>query len=747
MLRTLLSLFERLTRSRSSARKPRRLRPLTGIETLEDRSVPSATISGFVYNDANNDGLKQPGESGIGGVQVVLNNPAGSTLTTTTAADGSYQFTLPDTPGQPGSATVGATLNLASLDSTPATATVAQFNPALGQLTSVEIIDNSSLNSSVKVENLAASSDTMTVAVAGSLTLQGTGLSPLDLAFTPPDDTAEVAGYAGSGTPIDFTGANSHDFGTQTFNNSKTLVLDGNSTDLSAFEGTGTLNLSLTGEGTTALTAGSDGILQYGTSGQANVEVIYNYQPPNSFPPVTVTVEQPGNPPQGYLPGLLTAGNVTPIPGSVGQTTLPPVTLTGGSTVTNYNFGEILPSEIKGFVYYDANDNGSMDNGETGVGNVPVTLTGTNDLGQQINVTQVSGADGSYDFSGLRPGNYTVSRGTAPAGYLDGKANVGTPGNGQVNGNSIANIALQPGTVDPNNDFGLVQPADVSGVVYNDANDNGVLDNNEAGVGNVAVTLTGTNDLGQQVSQTQTTGSNGSYDFSGLRPGTYTVARGTAPAGYLDGKASVGTPGDGQVNGDSIANISVPSGASAPNNDFGLVQPASIAGFVYFDQDKAGYKDGNDPGIANVTVTVTGTNDVGAMIAQQLVTSANGAYSLSGLRPGTYQITETPPLGYEPGTNNIGTVNGTTSGTLNGDQFQVTVSAGAVGQNYNFGNLAEAITPSPPPPASPPPPPPPVSPPPPPPQSPPPASPPPAPQQPISKRLLTGNSWLSWDWQ
>src|SRR5207247_916328 len=99
----------------------------------------------------------------------------------------------------------------------------------------------------------------------------------------PPNDTALVAGWSGSGAPIAFTGANSHDFGMQTFSNTKTITLNSNSTDLSAFQGTGSLNLSLTGDGSTELTAGSDGVLQFGSSGQANVQIIYNYQPPNGF--------------------------------------------------------------------------------------------------------------------------------------------------------------------------------------------------------------------------------------------------------------------------------------------------------------------------------------------------------------------------------------------------------------------------------------------------------------------------------
>ena len=56
-------------------------------------------------------------------------------------------FAIPDVPGQAGSATVGGIINLQSLNAAAAGGTVAEFNPALGKLTSVEIIDNSQMNS------------------------------------------------------------------------------------------------------------------------------------------------------------------------------------------------------------------------------------------------------------------------------------------------------------------------------------------------------------------------------------------------------------------------------------------------------------------------------------------------------------------------------------------------------------------------------------------------------------------------
>ena len=37
-----------------------------------DIEIPLSSLSGFVYHDANNDGVKNPSEAGIGGVTVTL---------------------------------------------------------------------------------------------------------------------------------------------------------------------------------------------------------------------------------------------------------------------------------------------------------------------------------------------------------------------------------------------------------------------------------------------------------------------------------------------------------------------------------------------------------------------------------------------------------------------------------------------------------------------------------------------------
>src|SRR5262249_62146531 len=73
-----------------------------------------------------------------------------------------------------------------------------------------------------------------------------------------------------------------------------------------------------------------------------------------------------------------------------------------------FNFGEATAASIAGVVYDDVNDDGAQGTGETGIAGVKVQLVGTNDLGQAISMTTTTGTDGSYSFTGLRPGTYRL---------------------------------------------------------------------------------------------------------------------------------------------------------------------------------------------------------------------------------------------------------------------------------------------------------------------------------------------------
>jgi hypothetical protein len=125
------------------------------------------------------------------------------------------------------------------------------------------------------------------------------------------------------------------------------------------------------------------------------------------------------------------------------------------------NGAPLAPGSLSGLVFADFNDNGQVDFGENGIGGVPITLSGRDDLGDPVNLSQATDVDGTYLFAGLRPGNYTITE-AQPAGYLQGIDTVGTAG-GSLVATDTFSVPLAPDVNGLNYNFGE-QPTSNSAV-------------------------------------------------------------------------------------------------------------------------------------------------------------------------------------------------------------------------------------------------------------------------------------------
>ncbi|MEO6809398.1 MAG: SdrD B-like domain-containing protein [Isosphaeraceae bacterium] len=243
----------------------------------------------------------------------------------------------------------------------------------------------------------------------------------------------------------------------------------------------------------------------------------------------------------------------------------------------------------------------------------------------------------------------------------------------------------------------------VSGYVYLDCPDNsGIRKPSDPGIAGVTVTLTGTNDLGPITPISMKTDANGFYEFPNLRAGTYTVTE-IQPDGYLDGKETRGNvvPIPNSVGTDVIDQIVIGNGVSATNNNFGELTPGAIDGFVYQDTNENGLKDPGEPGIINVTMRLTGNNELGPITPIDVITDANGVYSFTNLRPGSYTITQVtpamfqfenlPPGFYAPGLKTQGNIT-PIPGSTSQDFISAGLSPCSSLSNYNFGQLLPAGT-------------------------------------------------------
>ena len=114
------------------------------------------------------------------------------------------------------------------------------------------------------------------------------------------------------------------------------------------------------------------------------------------------------------------------------------------------------------------------------------------------------------------------------------------------------------------------------------------------------VTIQLKNAQGNVVAQT-TTNAQGEYEFTNLRPGTYTIVE-LQPAGYLDGEEHVGSLGGAVTGNDKIGNIVLGTGQNGTHYDFCEHDPSSLSGHVYHDVNNNGIFEAGEVGIAGATV-------------------------------------------------------------------------------------------------------------------------------------------------
>jgi uncharacterized repeat protein (TIGR01451 family) len=243
----------------------------------------------------------------------------------------------------------------------------------------------------------------------------------------------------------------------------------------------------------------------------------------------------------------------------VGTPHIAVVTLAAGEINTQVDFGYTAIGEVGDRVWNDVNGDGVQDAGEVGLEGVTVTLKDAN--GTTVATTQ-TGADGLYLFGGLPAGTYTVcvDASTLPAGL-----NMPTYDLDGISTAHMATFTLGLAESKLDVDFGYMSSArvSISGTVYFDANADGILDSGEPGLAGVTVTL---KDAQGNVVATTTTASDGSYAFTDLLAGNYTVVE-TDPAGYFSTNALPGLGGS-KVDNNTINVAATTPGTHYPNQDF-----------------------------------------------------------------------------------------------------------------------------------------------------------------------------------
>lgn len=346
----------------------------------------------------------------------------------------------------------------------------------------------------------------------------------------------------------------------------------------------------------------------------------------------------------------------------------------------------VLPITISGTVFDDLNLNNHQDAGEVGIGGVHLELQMLQN-GDWVNtgMSTLTDANGHYEFNHDCPGEYRIVE-TQPDGLFSVGAQPGSIGgvtHGTVdNPDRISGIHVLGGEDAVHYDFAEARPAQLSGHVFHDVDNDGIFDAGEDPISGVNIHLHRDADsIHGAVELDVVTDANGFWHADGLLPGTWS-ANELQPGGWLDGKDHLGTAGGLAGVNDAFSQIVLGSAGEGHQYDFGERLVGSIGGLVHVDPNANGLLDAGEARIAGVTVQLLDAN--GSVIATT-TTGADGHYLFENLTPGTYGVRELQPSGYFDGADRVGDQGGVNS--VNDELTQISLGSGVDARHYDFAEI------------------------------------------------------------
>jgi len=337
---------------------------------------------------------------------------------------------------------------------------------------------------------------------------------------------------------------------------------------------------------------------------------------------------------------------------------------------------------IGNYVWYDLNADGNQDANEVPLAGITITLTGTNPtLGTTYTLVTTTAADGSYSFTGLAEGTYTITVTLPPGGVITDVTD-----DGILTPSTSTTVALANGDTNNLVDFGIRGQGAIGDLVWNNLDGDSVRDPGEPGINDVVVNLiwdvngdgiyTAGVDTIIATTTTQTVGGNfGTYGFDNLLGGAYgnylvqLDDSNFAPGGVFDNGSVVTYKKDDKLPApdNRISSVSLAVNEIDLAVDFGVTASmgglGSVSDTVWFDVNGNGVKEGNEPGIGGVVVYLDQNNNgVRDAFEAFAITDDNGYYIIRGLVNGDYRMrvdASTLPAGAVPtyDLDGIGTAN------------------------------------------------------------------------------------------
>lgn len=234
--------------------------------------------------------------------------------------------------------------------------------------------------------------------------------------------------------------------------------------------------------------------------------------------------------------------------------------------------GEIPQSSIGDFVWNDLNRNGIQDPGETGIGGVALDLYKDGETNPFKTTTTRS--EGYYIFKDLDQGSYWIEVNEPSSSYVFSPQLGGYPEKGSDVNPSSKRIGMIycGGQEDMNYDAGMYSTStssSINGLVWNDMNKDGIRDPNENGISDVKIQLFKSG----KCFNSYVTNLNGHYAFSDLDAGDYNIGF-TLPSGYtfspVHSVSDISRDSDANTGSGRTDNFYLGFGQSKMNVDAGL---------------------------------------------------------------------------------------------------------------------------------------------------------------------------------
>lgn len=341
--------------------------------------------------------------------------------------------------------------------------------------------------------------------------------------------------------------------------------------------------------------------------------------------------------PKNQVPTAYQDGGSQALPGNDQSARTPAFSLADGET-KNILIGSTKKTGfIKVIAFGDENANSGRFSTEPLLANVLIEAIYEVDGVQHVVASATTNKDGEATLRNLTPATYRVAA-TLPEPYIIGP--LGTK------------ISLFYNCIVPSDDSrGLSEPIRIAaggsvgmgvggvltgkalGKVWMDANNNGKMDEGEAGADGVSIQITNPE---KGVDRSMVTGKDGAYAFDKLQAGSYHLSA------TLPENAMFTVPGDSLLSGckqTEGTDISVTLGQTTNVKPIGVTALTKLEVLAFHDHNANGLKDEGEPAFAGANVEVVPADGK----AVQAVTDANGTAVFSPIRAGKVEIRSTLP--------------------------------------------------------------------------------------------------------